>query len=138
MQSLICVMTLTLGLQTESEARKSYFMLLGMSPHTPKWAPTLGVKKSPWTLEYLESDFKGQNSLDWRLPYTIEKILKLKCLKWVHMTPFGYLKHNLWPKEGSGVKVPIWLPIIKSQKSSWFTYVQVACHISLESSQQRL
>jgi hypothetical protein len=26
---------------------------------------------------------------------------------------FGYLKHNLWPKEGSGVKSAIWLLITK-------------------------
>jgi hypothetical protein len=24
--------------------------------------------------------------------------------------PFGYLTHKLWPKEGPGVKLPIWLP----------------------------
>jgi hypothetical protein len=30
---------------------------------------------------------------------------------------FEYLKHKLWPKEGSRVKVPIWLPTTKSQKS---------------------
>jgi hypothetical protein len=46
--------------------------------------------------------------------------------------PFEYLKHKLWPKEGSGVKVSIWFPTIKSQESPWFTCVQVACHIPLE------
>jgi len=52
--------------------------------------------------------------------------------------PFGYLKHKLWPKEGSGVKVPLWLPTTKSRESPWFIYVQVACHISLEISWQGL
>jgi hypothetical protein len=52
--------------------------------------------------------------------------------------PFGYLKHKLWPKEGPGVKLPIWLPTTKSQESPLFPYVQVACHILLESSRQRL
>jgi len=47
---------------------------------------------------------------------------------------FEYLKPKLWPKEGSGVKLPIWLPTIKSQESPRFSYVRVACHISLESS----
>jgi hypothetical protein len=28
--------------------------------------------------------------------------------------PFGCLKHKLWPKEGLGIKVPIWLQTIKS------------------------
>jgi hypothetical protein len=29
--------------------------------------------------------------------------------------PFGYLKHKLWPKEGSGVKLSIWFLTTKSQ-----------------------
>jgi hypothetical protein len=29
--------------------------------------------------------------------------------------PFEYLKQKLWPKEGSGVKLPIWLPTTKSR-----------------------
>jgi hypothetical protein len=44
--------------------------------------------------------------------------------------PFEYLKHKLWPKEGLGVELAIWLPTTKNQPC-----VQVACHISLESSQ---
>jgi hypothetical protein len=52
--------------------------------------------------------------------------------------PFGYLKHKLWPKEGPGFKLPNWLSTIKSQKSPWFTCVQVACNISLENSQQEI
>jgi hypothetical protein len=51
---------------------------------------------------------------------------------------FGYLKHKLWPKEGSGVKLPIWLSIGKSQKLTKFTWVQRACNIPLESSQKKL
>ncbi len=51
---------------------------------------------------------------------------------------FEYLKHKLWPKQRPEVKLPIWLPTIKSQEWPWFTYVQVACHISLKSSQQGL
>jgi len=35
--------------------------------------------------------------------------------------PFGYLKHKLWLKEWLGIKVPIWLPTIKSQESPWST-----------------
>jgi len=46
--------------------------------------------------------------------------------------PFECLKHKLWPKEGVGVKVPIWLLLIKSRKSPWNKCVQVTCHISLE------
>jgi len=52
--------------------------------------------------------------------------------------PFGYLKHKLWLKEWPEIKFPIWLPTIKSQESPWFTCVQVACHILLESSRRKL
>jgi len=48
--------------------------------------------------------------------------------------PFEYIKHKLWPKEGSGVKLAIRLLTTKSQESPQFPYIQVACHISLESS----
>jgi hypothetical protein len=48
--------------------------------------------------------------------------------------PFGHLKHKLWPKEGSIVKLSIWPPITKSHKSTRFPYVQMACNIPLESS----
>ncbi len=50
--------------------------------------------------------------------------------------PFGHLKHKLWPKEESGVKLPIWLPNIKSQESPQFPYMQVTCDILLERSWQ--
>jgi hypothetical protein len=46
--------------------------------------------------------------------------------------PLGYLKHNLWPKERSEVKLAIWLLTIKIHKSPRFPYVKVAYHIPLE------
>jgi hypothetical protein len=52
--------------------------------------------------------------------------------------PFGHLKHKLWPKEGSGVKLTIWLSTTKSQESTHFCCVQVACDMSLESPQRGL
>jgi hypothetical protein len=39
--------------------------------------------------------------------YTIEKLLKCKCLKCVRHDPFGHLKHKLWPKEGLEIKLVI-------------------------------
>ncbi len=41
---------------------------------------------------------------------------------------FGYLKHKLWPKEGPGVKLPVWLPTRKSWESSLFTWLQSSCN----------
>jgi hypothetical protein len=52
--------------------------------------------------------------------------------------PFGHLKHKLWPKERAGVKVAVWLPTIKSQESTRFPCMQVACNTPLESSQRGL
>jgi hypothetical protein len=49
--------------------------------------------------------------------------------------PFGHLKHNLWPKEKSGIKLAIWLSTTKSWESTWFPCVQVACDTLLESLQ---
>ncbi len=43
--------------------------------------------------------------------------------------PFGHLKHKLWPKERSGVKLVVWLSTTKSQESSQFACVQVECNI---------
>jgi hypothetical protein len=51
---------------------------------------------------------------------------------------FGHLKHKLWPKEGSGVKLPIWLPTRKSQESTRFTWLQMICDIPLEIPRQEL
>jgi hypothetical protein len=48
--------------------------------------------------------------------------------------PFEHLKHKLWPKERSGVKLAVWLPTTKSLESTWFPFVQVACDTPLESS----
>jgi hypothetical protein len=48
--------------------------------------------------------------------------------------PFRHLKHKLWPKEGSWLKLAIWFPTTKSQESPQFHCVQVACDILLKSS----
>jgi hypothetical protein len=46
--------------------------------------------------------------------------------------PFRHLKHTLWPKERSGVKLVVWLPTTKSWESTRFPCVQVAFDIPLE------
>jgi hypothetical protein len=52
--------------------------------------------------------------------------------------PFEHLKHKLWPKERSGVKLAIWLPTIKSRESTQFPCVKMACDIPLKNSWQGL
>jgi len=57
----------------------------GMNPHTLKGASTLGIRISV-DFRCSKSDCKGQNSMDWKVLYTIRKLLKHKCLKWARMT----------------------------------------------------
>jgi hypothetical protein len=52
--------------------------------------------------------------------------------------PFEHLKHKLWSKQKPGVKLAVWFPTTKSQESTRFPCVQVACAILLESSQWEL
>jgi hypothetical protein len=56
--------------------------------------------ESRWPPESSKSDYMGQNSLDWRFPYIIEKLLERRCLKCAHMTHLNIWKHKLWPKKG--------------------------------------
>jgi hypothetical protein len=69
----------------------------------PRQLP-LWEMESQWTPEFLKGNFRGQNSLDWRIRYTIGKFLKFRCLKWARMTHLGYLKHKLWLKKKLRVK----------------------------------
>jgi hypothetical protein len=60
----------------------------GMNPHTPKWTPTLGVRV-PMDSQFFKKWFQGQNTLDWKIPYTIGKLFEHRCLKWARMTHLG-------------------------------------------------
>jgi hypothetical protein len=51
---------------------------------------------------------------------------------------FGHLKHKLWPKEGSGVKLAVWLPTRKGWESTRFTWLQTTYNILLERYGQKL
>jgi hypothetical protein len=52
--------------------------------------------------------------------------------------PFGHLQHKLWLKEGSGVKLAVWVPTTKSRESTRFWCMQVKCDTLLESSREEL
>jgi hypothetical protein len=60
-----------------------------------EWNHTFPSELSFWELEYrwtpkfLESNFNGQNSLDWKIPYNLGKLLRCTCLKWACMTHLG-------------------------------------------------
>jgi hypothetical protein len=51
---------------------------------------------------------------------------------------FGHLKPKLWVKEGSGVKLPVWLPTTKSRESTRYRRALGDCDTALESSQRGL
>jgi hypothetical protein len=52
--------------------------------------------------------------------------------------PFGHLHHKLWQKEGSKVKLAVWLLTTKSQESTQPGSVQMECDTPLKSSQREL
>jgi len=57
----------------------------GMNPHTPKWTPILGIGVLADS-RIFRSNCRGQNPLDWRNLYNINKLLEHRCLKWARMT----------------------------------------------------
>jgi hypothetical protein len=71
----------------------------GMNPTLPNEL-SFWELESRWAPEFSESNYKGQNSLDWRIPYTIGKLLELKCLKWPRMTHFRTYDINYGQKTG--------------------------------------
>jgi hypothetical protein len=51
---------------------------------------------------------------------------------------FGHLQHKLWAKEGSGVKLTIWLSTTKSRESTSSRHLIWVCDMALERSWQGL
>jgi len=71
-------------------------MFPGVQENVREWTPTLPNDlplwelESQWTFEFSEYDCRGQNSLDWEVPYIIGHLLELRCLKWALMTHLGF------------------------------------------------
>ncbi len=53
-----------------------------------------------WTPKFSENNFKGQNSMDWKIPYIIGKILELRCLKWARTTHLDIWNTSYGQKKG--------------------------------------
>jgi hypothetical protein len=51
---------------------------------------------------------------------------------------FGHLQPKLWAKEGSGVKLAVWLPTTKSRESTSFRRPIWMCNTALERSRRGL
>jgi hypothetical protein len=107
-----------------------------MYPHTPRWF-TLGIG---FMVDFwiFKTQLQGLKIIGLKCSLHHWKTLRTQMSKMGLHDPFGHLKHMLWPEEGPGVKLAIWLPTTKSQESPWFPCMRVACNISLQSSQQRL
>jgi len=43
---------------------------------------------------------RGQNSMDWRVPYIIKKFMEFRCLKWVRMTHLDIWNTSYGQKKG--------------------------------------
>jgi hypothetical protein len=108
-----------------------------MNLHTFKWTPTLGIGISmeSWIFKEQSNESKP---IGLKISLYHWKSLETLMFKMGLHDPFGHLKHKLWPKEGPGIKVPIWFSTIKSQESPTFPCVRVTCDILLESPWQGL
>jgi hypothetical protein len=84
----------------------------GMNPHTPKWTPTLGVVV-PMDSQIFRGWLQGSKFIGLKSSLYHWKALGTLMFKMGSYDPFGYLKHKLWPKEGSRVKLAIWFPTTK-------------------------
>jgi hypothetical protein len=123
----------------------------GVTSHAPasaksvrEWTLTLTSELPCWELESQKDSWIFQAWLQGSKPIALRsslyhwKTIEIEMSKMGNASPFGHLKHKLWPKERSVVKLPIWLPTIKSWESTWFPCVQVTYDIQLESSWRKL
>jgi hypothetical protein len=92
--------------QAKRETWESHFILPGVQKSVREWTLTLPRElplwelESRWTLESSESNCKGQNSLDWSVPYIIENRLERRCLKWACMTHLDIWNISYGQKKG--------------------------------------
>jgi len=147
------VATLTLGswprqglvrLWDKKEAREAHLIHSGVQESVREWTLTLLSElplwelESWWTSEFSRNDCKGSKPIGLKSSLYHWKAIELYMFKMGSHDPFGHLEHKLWLEERLGVKLTMWLPTIKSQESTQFSYVQVACTIPLERSRPGL
>jgi hypothetical protein len=120
---------------------------LGVTSHAPgsaksvkEWTLTLPSEFPLWELESQMDSQMFTAQLQRSKPIGLKsslyhwKSIKTYMSKLGSQYLFGHLKHKLWSKERSGVKLAICLPTTKSWELTQFSSVQVACNISLERS----
>jgi hypothetical protein len=79
-----------------------------MNTHTPKWAPTLGVEV-PADSQIFKERLQRSNPIALRSFLYHWKAIETKMSKMGLHETFGHLKHKLWSKERSGIKLAVWL-----------------------------
>jgi hypothetical protein len=120
MYHMVFVATLALGSQPRQRACKvaSQEGSSGVTLHAPgsvksvrEWTFRLPMQlplwemESQWTPESSEGNCRGQNSMDRKVLYIIEKILELRCLKWARIAHLDIWNTSYGQKKG--------------QKSNW-------------------
>jgi len=103
----------------------------------PRQLP-LWKMESRWISKTLKSNFRGQNSMACGILYIIGKLLELKCLKWVRIAHLDIWNTSYGQKKGRESNYQFDSRPEKSQESTWFTWLQRACDILLESSWREL
>ncbi len=99
---------LSLGLVTKAKDCKvaSQEGSFGVKESVREWTPTLPREfplwelESRWSPECLDSDFRGQNPMDWGFFYTVGKLLERRCLKWARMTHLDIWNTSYGQKKG--------------------------------------
>jgi hypothetical protein len=78
----------------------------GMNRHTPKWSPILGVEV---LMDFQIFKKNLQRSKPIRLKNYLyhQKVIEMWMSKMGLHNSFGYMKHKLWLKERSGIKLTI-------------------------------
>jgi hypothetical protein len=75
--------------------------------HIHKWTFILGIRvlmEFWWNPKFLENHLRGQNSLDWKLLYTIENLLRRRCLKWAYIFHLSTYNTSYGQKKGQESK----------------------------------
>jgi len=71
----------------------------GMNPHTPKWAPTLGIGV-PMDFRIFKRKLQGLKFIRLKRLYTIENFLRLRCLKCACITHLDIYNISYGQKKG--------------------------------------
>jgi hypothetical protein len=99
--------------------------------HSRKW--DLGVLLDS---RKLKTRLQGSKHLTLKCFLYCWKGFEVKMSKMASHEPFGHLQHKLLSKEGSGVKLAVWLPTTKSRESTQSRCAKVKFDTPLENSQR--